>query len=201
VCPADWGLHRVPRVSGNDPLLHPVDWCANDPGSCWSRGGLDGADCSLRSDLWTIGDAILVGTDSVRLRPRARRSAPDWAGSSGGITTRGLATSRHGVQSLIGLHEPGSERSLTAVPEPDARSSEGAMGSFNALAYARMIANPLIDATRTAVLGHSEGTWLTPALPNRFPHPGAGPHQHRTRCDARPELHAGHAPPAGRRAL
>jgi pimeloyl-ACP methyl ester carboxylesterase len=43
------------------------------------------------------------------------------------------------------------------------------MGSFNALAYARMIAHPLIDATRTAVLGHSEGTWLTPALPNRFP--------------------------------
>jgi pimeloyl-ACP methyl ester carboxylesterase len=32
-----------------------------------------------------------------------------------------------------------------------------------------MIANPLIDAKHTAVLGHSEGTWLAPALPDRFP--------------------------------
>ena len=38
-----------------------------------------------------------------------------------------------------------------------------------ALAYARMIANPAVDPARTAVLGHSEGTWLAPALPARFP--------------------------------
>jgi len=38
-----------------------------------------------------------------------------------------------------------------------------------ALAYARMVANPRIDANSTAVLGHSEGTWLAPALPYRFP--------------------------------
>jgi len=38
-----------------------------------------------------------------------------------------------------------------------------------ALAYARMVANPRVDANRTAVLGHSEGSWLAPALPYRFP--------------------------------
>jgi pimeloyl-ACP methyl ester carboxylesterase len=38
-----------------------------------------------------------------------------------------------------------------------------------ALAYARMIDNPRIDAERTAVLGHSEGTWLAASLPLRFP--------------------------------
>ncbi len=37
------------------------------------------------------------------------------------------------------------------------------------MAYSRMVANPRIDANRTAVLGHSEGSWLAPALPYRFP--------------------------------
>lgn len=38
-----------------------------------------------------------------------------------------------------------------------------------ALAYARMIANPLVDAGRSAVLGHSDSTWFAPYLVYRYP--------------------------------
>ena len=54
-------------------------------------------------------------------------------------------------------------------PAAYATQSKPVLTEDAALAYARMIANPLIDARRTAVLGHSEGTWLAPALPDRFP--------------------------------
>jgi pimeloyl-ACP methyl ester carboxylesterase len=54
-------------------------------------------------------------------------------------------------------------------PAAYAAQSKPVLTEDAALAYARMIANPLIDAKHTAVLGHSEGTWLAPSLPERFP--------------------------------
>jgi pimeloyl-ACP methyl ester carboxylesterase len=50
-----------------------------------------------------------------------------------------------------------------------AAQSKPVLSEDAVLAYARMAANPAVDAARTAVLGHSEGTWLAPALPARFP--------------------------------
>ncbi len=78
------------------------------------------------------------------------------------LTSRGLAVFRYDKR---GVCPP----SQVCDPAAYATQSKPVLTEDAALAYARMIANPLIDARRTAVLGHSEGTWLAPALPDRFP--------------------------------
>jgi pimeloyl-ACP methyl ester carboxylesterase len=78
------------------------------------------------------------------------------------LTSRGLAVFRYDKR---GVCPP----SQVCDPAAYAAQSKPVLTEDAALAYARMIANALIDAKHTAVLGHSEGTWLAPALPDRFP--------------------------------
>jgi pimeloyl-ACP methyl ester carboxylesterase len=78
------------------------------------------------------------------------------------LTRRGLAVFRYDKRGVCPPSQVCDAAAYGAQSKP-------VLTEDAALAYARMIANPLIDATRTAVLGHSEGTWLAPALPDRFP--------------------------------
>jgi uncharacterized protein len=78
------------------------------------------------------------------------------------LTSRGLAVFRYDKR---GVCPPSQVCDQAAY----ASQSKPVLTEDAALAYARMIANPLIDAKHTAVLGHSEGTWLAPSLPDRFP--------------------------------
>ena len=78
------------------------------------------------------------------------------------LTSRGLAVFRYDKR---GVCPP----SQLCDPAAYAAQTKPVLTDDAALAYARMVANPQIDAKRTAVLGHSEGTWLAPALPDRFP--------------------------------
>jgi pimeloyl-ACP methyl ester carboxylesterase len=78
------------------------------------------------------------------------------------LTSRGLAVFRYDKR---GVCPP----SQVCDPAAYTAQSKSVLTEDAALAYARMIANPMIDAKHTAVLGHSEGTWLAPALLNRFP--------------------------------
>jgi acetyl esterase/lipase len=78
------------------------------------------------------------------------------------LTGQGLAVFRFDKR---GVCPP----SQVCDPAAYAAQSKPVLIDDAALAYARMIANPLIDARHTAVLGHSEGTWLAPVLPGRFP--------------------------------
>src|SRR5215207_11097566 len=93
----------MPGESGYHSPFHRVDWREDRPRPPRDRGGVGGANHRLRSGLRTTGGEILVGTNPIRLRPATRWSAPDRAGGSSRITTRGIATSRHGFPSLIGL--------------------------------------------------------------------------------------------------
>jgi pimeloyl-ACP methyl ester carboxylesterase len=79
------------------------------------------------------------------------------------LTGRGLAVFRYDKRGVCPPSRVCDATAYAAQTKP--RLTEDA-----ALAYARMIANPAVDAARTAVLGHSEGTWLAPALAARFPH-------------------------------
>jgi pimeloyl-ACP methyl ester carboxylesterase len=78
------------------------------------------------------------------------------------LTSRGMAVFRYDKR---GVCPP----SRVCDADVYAAQSKPVLTEDAALAYARMIANPAIEAARTAVLGHSEGTWLAPALPARFP--------------------------------
>lgn len=78
------------------------------------------------------------------------------------LTGRGMAVFRYDKR---GACPP----SRVCDAEAYAAQSKQVLTEDAALAYARMIANPAVDPARTAVLGHSEGTWLAPALPARFP--------------------------------
>ena len=96
----------------------------------------------------------LIGADGVARRPFDQIAAA--------LTDRGLAVFRYDKR---GVCPP----SRVCDPTAYATQSKPVLSEDAALAYARMTANPLIDAKRTAVLGHSEGAWLAPALPARFP--------------------------------
>jgi len=78
------------------------------------------------------------------------------------LTSRGLAVFRYDKRGVCPPSQVCDQAAYVAQSKP-------VLTEDAALAYARMIANPLIDARHTAVLGHSEGTWLAPALPDRFP--------------------------------
>ena len=78
------------------------------------------------------------------------------------LTSQGLAVFRYDKR---GVCPP----SQVCDPAAYAAQSKPVLTEDAALAYARMITNPLIDAKHTAVLGHSEGTWLAPSLPDQFP--------------------------------
>ena len=78
------------------------------------------------------------------------------------LTSRGLAVFRYDKRGVCPPSQVCDQAAYVAQSKP-------VLTEDAALAYARMIANPLIDAGHTAVLGHSEGTWLAPTLPDRFP--------------------------------
>jgi dienelactone hydrolase len=78
------------------------------------------------------------------------------------LTSRGLAVFRYDKRGVCPPSQVCDPAAYTAQSKP-------VLTEDAALAYAHMIANPLVDAKHTAVLGHSEGTWLAPALPDRFP--------------------------------
>jgi dienelactone hydrolase len=81
---------------------------------------------------------------------------------AGELTNRGLAVFRFDKRGVCPPSQP-------CDPVAYGEQTKPVLTADALLAYARMIANPLIDADRTAVLGHSEGTWLAPALPVEFP--------------------------------
>lgn len=78
------------------------------------------------------------------------------------LTSRGLAVFRYDKRGVCPPSQVCDSGAYAAQSKP-------VLIEDATLAYARMVGNPLIDASRTAVLGHSEGTWLAPALPDRFP--------------------------------
>jgi pimeloyl-ACP methyl ester carboxylesterase len=78
------------------------------------------------------------------------------------LTGRGLAVFRFDKRGVCPPSQP-------CDPVAYGEQTKPVLTEDAALAYARMLANPLIDPERTAVLGHSEGTWLAPDLVTRFP--------------------------------
>ncbi|MEO8179521.1 MAG: hypothetical protein ABI895_11880 [Deltaproteobacteria bacterium] len=82
------------------------------------------------------------------------------------LTERGLAVFRFDKR---GVCRPALLCDAAALSEqtPDLLSRDATR------AYERMIASSFIDGTHTAVLGHSEGTWLAPLVAGNHPEIGA----------------------------
>jgi hypothetical protein len=102
----------------------------------------------------TDRDETVVDPDGAVRRPFVR--------ISDALTSRGMAVFRFDKRGVCPPSRP-------CDPVAYAGQTKPVLTEDAALAYARMVANPLVDPNRTAVLGHSEGTWLAPALPSRFP--------------------------------
>jgi pimeloyl-ACP methyl ester carboxylesterase len=102
-----------------------------------------------------------VDRDETLIEPDGTVSKP-FLQLSQALIARGIAVLRYDKRGVCPPSRP-------CDPVASAAQSKPILTEDAALAYARMIANPRIDADRTAVLGHSEGTWLAPALAQRFP--------------------------------
>lgn len=79
------------------------------------------------------------------------------------------ALAQHGIASFRFDKRGVSPPSTIADAEAYAQQTRPVLTEDAGLAYEEMVANSRIDADRTAVLGHSEGTWLAPYLPAMHP--------------------------------